>query len=193
MTTRANSRRTDFTSKLTSICISSIFSFAMFKMRIQSSAIVAVLTMSQGAAAFVPQPSNVVRNVDTSIAAVPPTFIIGPMIRKMREEKEKKKMPMAAPDEAALEAPGLRVGKNAWKWPPVWPYDETSFIPKFDEVPPSPPDLAAVASMVTGNTQPTPAAPAIEKDKLDPLKYWGDEVAGVDTELSPGAAENLRR
>eukprot|EP00985_Skeletonema_marinoi_P011006 scaffold5183_cov116-Skeletonema_marinoi.AAC.5 len=45
----------------------------------------------------------------------------------MREEKEAKNMPMANPDEAKVEAPGLRVGANAWKWPPVWPYDSNFF------------------------------------------------------------------
>lgn len=54
-------------------------------------------------------------------------YIIGPMIRKMREGKEAKSMPMANPDEAKVEAAGLRVGADAWKWPPVWPYDNNFF------------------------------------------------------------------
>jgi hypothetical protein len=166
---------------------------ATFKMRISSAAIIAVVTLSQGTEAFFVQPNSVVRNYDTSISAVAPTLIIGPMIRKMREEKDKKKMPMAAADEAALEAPGLRVGKNAWKWPPVWPYDVTSFVPKVDEVPLAAPDLASVANMVTGSTPVPSPATVSDKDKLDPLKYWGEEKADVPTELSPGAAENLRR
>jgi hypothetical protein len=45
----------------------------------------------------------------------------------MRENADKKNMPMAAPDEMRLEAPGLRVGATAWKWPPVWPYDSNFF------------------------------------------------------------------
>ena len=36
-------------------------------------------------------------------------------------------MPMASPEDAASEAPGLRVGPQAWKWPPVWPYDDELF------------------------------------------------------------------
>jgi hypothetical protein len=133
------------------------------------------------------------RKVDTSLYAVPPTYIIGPMIRKMREEREKKKMPMAAPDEAALEAPGLRVGKNAWKWPPVWPYDATSFVPKNEEVPPPKPDLAAVASMVSGDPQMPIPAPVPQVTKLDPIKYWGEDRAEVLTELSEGAIANLKK
>ena len=34
---------------------------------------------------------------------------------------------MASPEDAASEAPGLRVGPQAWKWPPVWPYDDELF------------------------------------------------------------------
>lgn len=162
-------------------------------MRIPYAAMLVVLTLTQGTTAFFISQNSVARKYDTSISAVAPTLIIGPMIRKMREEKEKKKMPMAGADESASEAPGLRVGKNAWKWPPVWPYDETSFVPKVDEVPPTAPDLASVANMVTGTTSAPPAVAMSEKDKLDPLKYWGEEKAGVDTELSPGAAANLRK
>ncbi|KAI2489390.1 methyltransferase domain-containing protein [Fragilaria crotonensis] len=140
-------------------------------MRIPSATIITLLTLSQGTNAFFVQPNSVVRKYDTSISAVAPTLVIGPMIRKMREEKEKKKMPMAAADEAALEAPGLRVGK-CLKWPPVWPYDETSFVPKVDEVPLPRQTLHLVANMVTGAT-PVPSPVTVsDKDKLDPLKYW---------------------
>merc|ERR1711976_98736 len=59
-------------------------------------------------------------------------YIIGPMIRKMREEQAKKKMPMASDEEREGEAPGLRVGTGAWRWPPVWPYSEAEFTPKED-------------------------------------------------------------
>jgi hypothetical protein len=162
-------------------------------MRVQPATLLAVLTLVQGTGAFVAQPIGSARIYDTAMAAVAPTFIIGPMIRKMREEKEKKKMPMAAPDEAAYEAPGLRVGKNAWKWPPVWPYDMTSFVPKQDEVAPPTPDLASVANMMNGAPQVPPPISVSEEVKLDPLKYWGDEKAEVATELSEGAAAKLRK
>ena len=45
----------------------------------------------------------------------------------MRGDEQGKNMPMSSLDEARLEAPGLRVGKDAWKWPPVWPYDSNFF------------------------------------------------------------------
>ena len=48
------------------------------------------------------------------------------MIKRMREGNAPPP-PMANPDEARLEAPGLRVGASAWKWPPVWPYDRNFF------------------------------------------------------------------
>lgn len=65
----------------------------------------------------------------TSLSAViMPPLIIGPMIKKMKEEEAKKKMPMADATEQANESPGLRVGANAWKWPPLWPYDSSLFI-----------------------------------------------------------------
>lgn len=162
-------------------------------MCIQSTTFLLVLTMVQGAGAFVAHSIGSARTYETSVSAVAPTFIIGPMIRKMREEKEKKKMPMAAPDEAAYEAPGLRVGKSAWKWPPVWPYDMTSFVPKQDEVAPAAPDLASVASMMNGAPQVPPSLTVSEESKLDPIKYWGEEKADVATELSEGAAAKLRK
>jgi hypothetical protein len=73
-------------------------------------------------------------STSTSFRLVPPSprpstelNIIGGAIRKMREEDAKKKMPMALPEEAEREAPGLRVGEQAWKWPPVYPYDRELF------------------------------------------------------------------
>ncbi|KAL9184798.1 hypothetical protein ACHAXT_002575 [Thalassiosira profunda] len=53
--------------------------------------------------------------------------IIGPMIRRMREGNAQKNAPMASSTEFKSEAPGLRVGEGAWKWPPVWPYDGNFF------------------------------------------------------------------
>jgi hypothetical protein len=115
------------------------------------------------------------------------------MIRKMREDKEKKNMPMANAEEAAYEAPGLRVGKDAWKWPPVWPYDGATFTPTQDLVDAGGgPDLASMAGVVNG----MPASPTQtevgDEDKLNPLKYW-EEKADVSTELDPQAADNLRK
>ncbi len=64
--------------------------------------------------------------------AASPIFIIGPMIRRMRESQQRKNLPMANPEESKGEAPGLRVGSNAWKWPPVWPYDSNFFKRKLE-------------------------------------------------------------
>ncbi len=50
----------------------------------------------------------------------------------MRENQERKNLPMANPEESKSEAPGLRVGSNAWKWPPVWPYDSNFFKRKVE-------------------------------------------------------------
>lgn len=79
--------------------------------------------------------SNAMNNNHKSSAAgtslnafAPPPMIIGPMLKKMREEKAKKNMPLASDEERGTEAPGLRVGKGAWKWPPVWPYDREMFM-----------------------------------------------------------------
>eukprot|EP00545_Synedropsis_sp_CCMP1620_P013652 CAMPEP_0119010542 /NCGR_PEP_ID=MMETSP1176-20130426/5081_1 /TAXON_ID=265551 /ORGANISM="Synedropsis recta cf, Strain CCMP1620" /LENGTH=592 /DNA_ID=CAMNT_0006963217 /DNA_START=491 /DNA_END=2269 /DNA_ORIENTATION=+ len=114
------------------------------------------------------------------------------MIRKMREDKEKKKMPMANADESAFEAPGLRVGKEAWKWPPVWPYDDSTFTATQDFADAGGPDLGSMAGMMSGGMPPPPAAVVEEADKLDALQYWGEEKAAVSTELDADAASNLR-
>ena len=45
-------------------------------------------------------------SVSSSTSTTTRLYIIGPMIRKMRENAEKKNMPMANPDEVRLEAPG---------------------------------------------------------------------------------------
>eukprot|EP00566_Odontella_aurita_P008415 CAMPEP_0113556372 /NCGR_PEP_ID=MMETSP0015_2-20120614/17222_1 /TAXON_ID=2838 /ORGANISM="Odontella" /LENGTH=655 /DNA_ID=CAMNT_0000457725 /DNA_START=272 /DNA_END=2239 /DNA_ORIENTATION=- /assembly_acc=CAM_ASM_000160 len=128
-------------------------------------------------------------------AFTPPTMIIGPMIKKMREENAKKKMPLASDEERGSEAPGLRVGGNAWKWPPVWPYDSDMFT-RTEEIkaPAAASGMDAMANMM-GGMAPVPNATAAVKDddenKLDVLKYWSEEKAGVTTDLDPEAAEQL--
>ena len=42
-------------------------------------------------------------------------------------------MPTASDEESANESIGLRVGRDAWKWPPVWPYDQDMFKLKIEE------------------------------------------------------------
>lgn len=140
---------------------------------------------------------------------MPPTVIIGPMIKKMREDKEKKKMPMVIGDEALGQAPGLRVGGSAWKWPPVWPYDQDFFTPNEDIAAPAntaQSQLQPMMGMLTGMQQQglpstaetgTDAAATIdlpsEVGTLDPVAYWGVEKAGVRTELDAEAAEQLQK
>lgn len=158
---------------------------------------VAIVASATKASAFVPQSSNAIHE-KTSLYAMPP-MIIGPMIRKMREEKEKKNMPMASEDEAVAQAPGLRVGGSAWKWPPIWPYDREFFTPTEDVPKPDPTKqmggVAGMAGMLSGVPQiPTPDEVEIpEVDALDVLTYWSVEKADVRTELDEEAAEKLKK
>jgi SAM-dependent methyltransferase len=125
-----------------------------------------------------------------ALDAVPP-MIIGPMIKKMREEKAKKNMPMADAEETAKEAPGLKVGKEVWKWPPIWPYDESFFKPAAATASlASQESLSNMASMISGVAQ----VPAVDEEasKFDPLKYWGEDQAITPTNLDPEAIEKLR-
>jgi hypothetical protein len=142
---------------------------------------VAFLAAAEGFQSLVVQPRH-----DTSLSALPP-LIIGPMIRKMREEQAKKNMPMLQEEDKEGEAPGLRVGKSAWKWPPIWPYDKSTFAP-VSQI--KPPDMANLANLVN----PTIQSQVIVDDeaKFDALQYWGVEKARVPTELDPSAAEKLR-
>lgn len=124
-------------------------------------------------------------------------MIIGPMIKKMREENAKKKMPMAKAEEAAKESDGLRVGTEVWKWPPVWPYDNNSFKPA-DAVSKaeSQQSINNMASMLSGvATVPTTTGTEEgeqEDDTFDSLKYWGEENAQVTTNMDPDAIEKLK-
>eukprot|EP00529_Nitzschia_sp_RCC80_P016511 CAMPEP_0113496322 /NCGR_PEP_ID=MMETSP0014_2-20120614/30062_1 /TAXON_ID=2857 /ORGANISM="Nitzschia sp." /LENGTH=678 /DNA_ID=CAMNT_0000390241 /DNA_START=42 /DNA_END=2078 /DNA_ORIENTATION=- /assembly_acc=CAM_ASM_000159 len=145
----------------------------------------------------------------TSLNAVPPPFIIGPMLKRMREEKEKKKMPMVVGDEGRGQAPGLRVGGSAWKWPPIWPYDQDFFTPNEDIETPAntaqgqlQPMMGLMAGMPQQQDLTDPAAIADaagattappEDNKLDPLTYWSVEKADVRTELDSEAIEQLKK
>lgn len=125
-----------------------------------------------------------------------PPMIIGPMIRKMREEKEKSKQPMATGEEMKGQAPGLRVGGSAWKWPPVWPYDQDFFTPPEDIQKPDPTaQLGGMAGMLSGVPQiPTPDQIEIEEPKaLDIYQFWQNEKADVKTELDEESVEKLKR
>jgi len=125
---------------------------------------------------------------DTSLNAVPP-LIIGPFLRKMKEEKAKKRAPMATEADLRGQAPGLRVGASTWKWPPVWPYDQDFFTPK-EDIPKTPAGQNPMSQMMTGAPVP-PSPQLIEVEKLDPVQYWQVEKADVKTEMDDDAADKL--
>lgn len=159
-------------------------------------ALAAVAMAPSAVEAFAPQSTP--RVVGTSLKAfVPPTLIIGPMIRKMREDQERKKKPMASDQELAYEAPGLRVGSGAWKWPPVWPYEQNFFKVKEDEIAPKVPDMAGLLNQgmteLNGAPQTLPVASVDVKSTFDALTYWEEEKANVATEMDPEAVENLKK
>jgi len=132
--------------------------------------------------------NNINRQSDMSLNAMPP-LIIGPWLRKMKEEKAKKRAPMATEEDLKGEAPGLRVGASTWKWPPVWPYDQDFFTPK-DDIPKAAAGPNPMAQMMSG--APTPPTPQIiEVDKLDPVQYWQVEKADVRTEMDEDSVEKL--
>mmetsp|Transcript_21679 Transcript_21679/g.52388 ORF Transcript_21679/g.52388 Transcript_21679/m.52388 type:complete len:679 (-) Transcript_21679:93-2129(-) len=127
----------------------------------------------------------------SSLNAVPmPMLIIGPMIRRMREEKDKKNAPMASGEEAKSEAPGLRVGANAWKWPPVWPYDGNFFKrtaelnSKGNNNP-----LANPMAMMTGDADANSGENSTDV-VFDSMKFWEDK-SEVRTDLDARVAEKI--
>mmetsp|Transcript_7158 Transcript_7158/g.10124 ORF Transcript_7158/g.10124 Transcript_7158/m.10124 type:complete len:653 (+) Transcript_7158:144-2102(+) len=161
-----------------------------------SVAIAALVALAaSGANAFAPSTtttsSTTFRNTDTSLNVMPP-MIIGPMIRKMKEEKAKQKMPMATADEALKEAPGLRVGEAVWKWPPVWPYDPQFFMRKEEIVVPKAPQLDSLAGMMSGMPQQPVKPEEPEVEVLDQVKYWSEDNADVKTEIDEAAIEKLK-
>jgi hypothetical protein len=149
------------------------------------------------ALAFVTKSSHAVYRAETGLNVIPP-MIIGPMIKKMRENQARKRMPMIDDSEARGQAPGLRVGGNAWKWPPIWPYDQAFFTPNEDILTPNPASqLNPMASMLSGGMPAVPPAEATESaeenDMLDVVKYWSEEKADVRTDLDEEAVSQLRR
>jgi len=150
--------------------------------------------------AFAPTTSTITSTSTTSrsrsaLSALPP-LIIGPMIKKMREENKKKDKPMIDESEAASQAPGLKVGKGAWKWPNMWPYDPSFFTPGAESSAEqaSPPSMNSMAGMLTGIAQvPTEnEGQAQQANKFDPIQYWDQEQASVPTLLDPQAIEKLK-
>jgi SAM-dependent methyltransferase len=142
-------------------------------------------------------------------------------IRKMKDDQAKRSMPQASPAETAMEAPGLRVGREAWRWPAVWPYDAAFFQPAAaaEIAAPTTPDIQSIASMISGVAQApgvTSNDPAVaagggaagaalvrgtttqEEDdvattkQFDPLQYWGETQATARTDMDADSIEKLR-
>lgn len=122
-------------------------------------------------------------------AAIRPStslYIIGGAIRKMRENDAKKKMPMALPEESENEAPGLRVGARAWKWPPVYPYDRELFRRSDEEeIPPNP--LAMATGEIQEDNQEQRAVESASKAKT----FW--ETEEPETVLKADCVVNLEK
>lgn len=163
------------------------------------SLVVVVLLFRSTCLAFVPQSkSHTVRHGDTTLGALP-SMIIGPMIKKMRENQAKKKMPMVDDSEARGQAPGLRVGGNAWKWPPIWPYDQNFFTPNEDiQMPNAPSQMNPMQGILMGGMQlPNPDQVEISEETkvetLDEVSYWTVDKADTKTELDEESAARLTR
>jgi SAM-dependent methyltransferase len=181
---------------------------------------VATLSLAVTARAFTPTSRhNTNKRVSTSttssstrLAALPP-MIIGPFLKKMKDEKAAKKAPMADAAQVATEAPGLRVGQGAWKWPRMWPYDTDFFVTsKSYDSAQQKKQLNQVASALNGIAQvPTaennngmmlggsPGAGAAvdenddDEDTWDSLTYWSSDAQGaVPTVMDPEAVANLK-
>ena len=143
--------------------------------------------------------------------------IIGPLIRKMRGDEQAKNMPMSSLDEARLEAPGLRVGKDAWKWPPVWPYD-SNFFKRDSELAAEKEknkDMNPMNALMGGGAAEalkgmgdgdgaeangiSSSSKSVEKESgdgdgvtFDSLKYWNDNE-NVKTELDERVVEKITK
>jgi len=152
-------------------------------------------TCAVSGSAFVPQATQSV-NKESALNALP-TMIIGPMIKKMREEQAAKNQPMIEADEARGQAPGIRVGGSAWKWPPIWPYGDDFFTPTEDLPEPSDPNksLQNMAQMMQNGAPEEVKVEEVEEEeeieKLDVVKYWGEEKGDVRTELDEESVEKL--
>ena len=132
------------------------------------------------------------RQQPSSLNALPP-LIISPIIKKMREENAKKNLPMVDAEEARQEAPGLKVGKDVWKWPAVWPYDDITFKPVATiESPTSAENLNQIANAISGVASVPTVPDESMAPKFDPLAYWGIDQSTVETNMDNEAIEKLR-
>lgn len=133
----------------------------------------------------------------TKLHALPP-FIIGPAIRRLREEQAKKNQPLATDEEKQAEAPGLKIGTGVWKWPPVWPYEERLFLRSSEKDPAAGPAANPMASLLQAGGMGGLAAPEVPAEKegeevmFDAKKYWMEDMKEVKTVISPEAIEVLQ-
>jgi SAM-dependent methyltransferase len=133
------------------------------------------------------------RPLTSSVLHAVPPMIIGPMLKKMKEENAKKNMPMANPEEAQREAPGLRIGTEVWKWPAFWPYDEITFKPVATlESPTSAENLNQIASALSGVATVPTVADESTSILFDPMEYWNQGAGNAPTKMDPEAIEKLR-
>ena len=135
----------------------------------------------------------------------------------MRGDEQAKNMPMSSLDEARLEAPGLRVGKDAWKWPPVWPYD-SNFFKRDSELAAEKEknkDMNPMNALMGGGAAEalkgmgdgdgaeangiSSSSKSVEKESgdgdgvtFDSLKYWNDNE-NVKTELDERVVEKITK
>ncbi|GMI36458.1 hypothetical protein TrCOL_g256 [Triparma columacea] len=107
----------------------------------------------------------------------------------MREEEAKKKMPMASESDQENESVGLRVGPLAWKWPPVYPYDDELFLLPDAEPPIINPLAAATGESVEDTDE--DRIKREEKSRVAVGEFWKTEP---DTKefLSDASVNNLR-
>lgn len=119
----------------------------------------------------------------------------------MREKNDGKNMPMASRSEAKSEAPGLRVGEQAWKWPPVWPYD-ANFFKRTVEIEAMGKNSQSPLSQMMGGASMGADDPSTKGDVnavgmaggedqlFDSLEFW-EEKSEVRTELDERVAEKI--
>jgi SAM-dependent methyltransferase len=161
--------------------------------------IISVLTRGVAfTSAFVPfgtvTPPSRHETSTSSLQAVMPPFIISGVMKKMRENKEKSKIPITR-EEVNAEAPGLRVGRKAWKWPAIWPYDGNFFMPAAVAAEQRrKASMSTMQSILSGGTPTLPTPEEVEKsgastdETFDPLTYWSEQPP---LEIDPETAAKL--
>ena len=136
------------------------------------------------------------RRTNTALPAAP-ILIISGFLKKRQEEERKKNMPMADAEQLSREAPGLRVGTDTWRWPAVWPYEDSLFRPTAAEPPvTATQNIDNLASMISGVAQASAGTVEDQEEDqqttFDPLEYWNSEEGNKKTELDPEAVAKLK-